>query len=148
MTKRTAIQTFRREHDRFWILAAHPEQNLFAAGNSFFFFFLLLLFHFAIRRAVVNYYYYYFNLGHDSGLVVFKLERERPAYTCQGNFCYYIKDKYLRSYEFTTQRDVPVISIRRANGQFSQPRTLSYNPAEHSILVTKVINQKKKKKKK
>jgi hypothetical protein len=31
--KRTGIQTFRREHDRFWILTAHPEMNLFAAGN-------------------------------------------------------------------------------------------------------------------
>ncbi|GJN30202.1 hypothetical protein PR202_gb18491 [Eleusine coracana subsp. coracana] len=31
-TKRTSIQTFRREHDRFWILAAHPEMNLLAAG--------------------------------------------------------------------------------------------------------------------
>jgi len=106
MSKRTAVQTFRREHDRFWILTAHPEQNLFAAG-------------------------------HDSGLIVFKLERERPAYTVHGNICYYIKDKYLRSYEFTTNRDVPVVSIRRGNGQYSQPRSISYNPAEHSILITK-----------
>lgn len=27
-------QTFRRENDRFWILAAHPEQNLLAAGHD------------------------------------------------------------------------------------------------------------------
>lgn len=33
MTKRTAVQTFRREHDRFWVLTAHPELNLFAAGK-------------------------------------------------------------------------------------------------------------------
>jgi len=33
MTKRTAVQTFRREHDRFWVLTAHPELNLFAAGE-------------------------------------------------------------------------------------------------------------------
>lgn len=45
VTRRTGIQTFRREHDRFWILAAHPEMNLLAAG-------------------------------HDSGMIVFKLERE------------------------------------------------------------------------
>ena len=25
MSKRTGVQTFRREHDRFWILAAHPD---------------------------------------------------------------------------------------------------------------------------
>lgn len=48
------VQTFRRENDRFWILAAHPEQNLLAAG-------------------------------HDSGMIVFKLERERPAYDTHGN---------------------------------------------------------------
>ncbi|KAK1315740.1 Coatomer subunit alpha-1 [Acorus calamus] len=34
VTKRTGIQTFRREHDRFWILAAHPEMNLLAAGHD------------------------------------------------------------------------------------------------------------------
>lgn len=34
VSKRTGVQTFRREHDRFWILAAHPELNLFAAGYS------------------------------------------------------------------------------------------------------------------
>ncbi|KAI3962511.1 hypothetical protein MKW92_032009 [Papaver armeniacum] len=28
VTKRTGVQTFRREHDRFWILALHPEMNL------------------------------------------------------------------------------------------------------------------------
>lgn len=33
MTKRTAVQTFRREHDRFWVLTAHPNLNLFAAGE-------------------------------------------------------------------------------------------------------------------
>ena len=29
---RTGIQTFRRENDRFWVVVAHPTQNLFAAG--------------------------------------------------------------------------------------------------------------------
>ncbi len=49
ISKRLGVQTFRRESDRFWILAAHPDQNLLAAG-------------------------------HDSGMTVFKLERERPAF--------------------------------------------------------------------
>lgn len=34
MTKRTAVATFRRDHDRFWVLTAHPELNLFAAGKK------------------------------------------------------------------------------------------------------------------
>lgn len=34
MSKRTGVTTFRREHDRFWILAAHPDINLLAAGHD------------------------------------------------------------------------------------------------------------------
>uniref|UniRef100_T1J5P8 Coatomer subunit alpha n=1 Tax=Strigamia maritima TaxID=126957 RepID=T1J5P8_STRMM len=34
MAKRTCLHTFRREHDRFWILVAHPTLNLFAAGHD------------------------------------------------------------------------------------------------------------------
>lgn len=34
MSKRVGVQTFRREHDRFWILAAHPDINLLAAGHD------------------------------------------------------------------------------------------------------------------
>jgi coatomer protein complex subunit alpha (xenin) len=33
LQKRTAVQTFRREHDRFWALCVHPHLNLFAAGQ-------------------------------------------------------------------------------------------------------------------
>ncbi|KAK4390745.1 Coatomer subunit alpha-1 [Sesamum angolense] len=62
-TKRTGLQTFRREHDRFWILAAHPEMNLLAAG-------------------------------HDSGMIVFKLERERPAFSVSGDALFYVKDRH------------------------------------------------------
>merc|ERR1719458_1966915 len=34
ISKRLGVQTFRRENDRFWILAAHPDQNLLAAGRD------------------------------------------------------------------------------------------------------------------
>ena len=51
--------------------------------------------------------------GHDSGMIVFKLERERPAYaTHQGNL-YYVKDRYLRHSESANQRENPLISFRR-----------------------------------
>lgn len=49
---------------RFWILAAHPEQNLLAAG-------------------------------HDSGMTVFKLERERPAYYADENKMFYVKVRHM-----------------------------------------------------
>jgi hypothetical protein len=56
-----------------------------------------------------------------SGMIVFKLERERPAYTTHGSTLYYIKDRYLRTYDFTNQRDNPLISIRRGPTSGAQP---------------------------
>ncbi|KAK4689610.1 coatomer subunit alpha, partial [Tremellales sp. Uapishka_1] len=105
MTKRTAVQTFRREHDRFWVLTAHPELNLFAAG-------------------------------HDNGLIVFKLERERPAFSLSGNQLFYVKDKVIRMADLTTGTNQGICSVRKLGSQFVQPRTLSYNPAESAVIVT------------
>ena len=42
---------------------------------------------------------------------MFKLERERPAYATHGGILYYVKDRYLRSYEFATARDNPLIAV-------------------------------------
>lgn len=78
---RTGVQTFRREHDRFWVMSAHPSLNMFAAG-------------------------------HDSGMIVFKLERERPAYAVHNNILFYVKDRYLRKLDFSTSKDNPVIQLR------------------------------------
>lgn len=109
MSKRTISQTFRREHDRFWILAAHPELNLFAAG-------------------------------HDSGLIVFKLERERPAYTIHQNSLFYVRDKSLHCYDFNSNDDVSVAIVKRGNGSQAAPRTVSYNPTEKMALVCTPID--------
>ncbi|KAL5481033.1 hypothetical protein ACEPAI_9974 [Sanghuangporus weigelae] len=105
MAKRSPVQTFRREHDRFWVLAAHPELNLFAAG-------------------------------HDNGLIVFKLERERPAYALHGDTLYYIRDKYVRQYDFNSGADVGVLSVRKFGSPYIPPRTLSFNPAERAVVIT------------
>ena len=105
-TKRTGLQTFRREHDRFWILSSHPEMNLLAAG-------------------------------HDSGMIVFKLERERPAFSVSSDSMYYVKDRFLRFFEFSTQRDTQVIPIRRpGSSSLNQgAKTLSYSPTENAVLI-------------
>lgn len=105
LTKRTAIQTFRRENDRFWMLAAHPNLNLFAAG-------------------------------HDSGLIVFKLERERPAFSVHQDTLYYVRDKYVRSYDFNTGADIGLLSVRKFGSPYVPPRTLSFNPAERAVILT------------
>jgi coatomer subunit alpha len=114
ISKRMGLQTFRRENDRFWILAAHPQQNLLAAG-------------------------------HDSGMIVFKLERERPAMDIHDGRAYYTKERYVRMYSFLDGSDVPVAAVRRTGtagtGMGNLPRTLNYNPydqnaSSHTVLLT------------
>jgi len=119
VSKRVGVQTFRREGDRFWILAAHSNQNLLAAG-------------------------------HDSGMIVFKLERERPAmcYNAPRSKLYYVRGRELFARDYSrgdgSGNDVPVASLRRVGQQAqtdgigSAPRTLVYNPhnpSEGNVLV-------------
>ena len=121
VSKRVGVQTFRRESDRFWILAAHKSQNLLAAG-------------------------------HDSGMIVFKLERERPAYTttCPSGRCYFVRGREMFCHEYsrgtmTSGHDVPITTLRRVgqgavqtDGIGGAPRFLFYNmhnPQEGNILV-------------
>ncbi|KAF2073066.1 hypothetical protein CYY_005621 [Polysphondylium violaceum] len=105
MAKKSTVHMIRREHDRFWTLTSHPNQNLFAAG-------------------------------HDSGMIVFKLERERPAYVQNGNDgVFYLKKKGFHSFDFSTGRSVSLFNINKApsnNGTL----VVSYNPAERAILVS------------
>ena len=107
LNKRTSVQSFKRENDRFWVIAAHPEINLFAAG-------------------------------HDNGVMVFKLERERPASSIYQNQLFYItKEKLVKSYDFLKNAESPaLLSLRKLGSPWMPPRTLSYNPAERAILVT------------
>ena len=107
LNKRTSVQSFKRENDRFWVIAAHPEINLFAAG-------------------------------HDNGVMVFKLERERPAYAVHQNNLFFInKEKHVRSYDFTKNSEsLSMLSLKKLGNAWVPPRTLSYNPAERAILVT------------
>lgn len=107
LNKRTSIHSFKRDNDRFWVIAAHPEVNLFAAG-------------------------------HDNGVMVFKLERERPASSIYQNQLFFItKDKQVRSYDFSKNLESSsLLSLRKFGSTWVPPRTLSYNPAERAILVT------------
>lgn len=107
LNKRTSVQSFKRENDRFWVIAAHPEINLFAAG-------------------------------HDNGVMVFKLERERPASAIyQNNIFFITKDKQVKSYDFQKNIESPtLLTLKKLGSPWVPPRTLSYNPAERAILVT------------
>lgn len=69
------LHRFERARDRFWILAAHPDMNLLAAG-------------------------------HGSGMIVFKLVRERPAFSVSGDSLFYVKDRFLHVHEYSTQKEI------------------------------------------
>ncbi len=45
-----------------------------------------------------NYAMFFVRVGHDNGMLVFKLERERPAYTIHQNTLYYVKVSTLCMY--------------------------------------------------
>ena len=107
LNKRTGIQQFKRENDKFWYIIAHPEINLFAAA-------------------------------HDSGVMVFKLERERPASSLSHNTLFYInKEKQVKSFEIGTDTDtLPLLSLKKIGSSWSTIRTISYNPSERAILAT------------
>lgn len=44
-----------------------------------------------------------FAAGHDSGMLVFKIERERPAYCVYENLVFYVKDRQLRRLDLTNK---------------------------------------------
>jgi coatomer protein complex subunit alpha (xenin) len=64
---------FRRENNRFWALAPHPNLSL----------------------------------------IVFKLERERPVFAVHQDSLYYIRDEYVRSYNFDTGTDLELLSVSK-----------------------------------
>ncbi|GMM33351.1 coatomer subunit alpha [Saccharomycopsis crataegensis] len=107
LNKRTSIKQYTRENDRFWLIAAHPQINLFAAA-------------------------------HDSGVMVFKLERERPPSTLFQNQLFFVNnERQVQTYNFDTKQDsLPVLSLKKIGKPWTMLRSLSYNPSEHSIIVT------------
>eukprot|EP00069_Balaena_mysticetus_P009418 bmy_06316T0 len=71
--------------------------------------------------------------GHDGGMIVFKLERERPAYAVHGNMLHYVKDRFLRQLDFNSSKDVAVMQLR--SGSKFPVFNMSYNPAENAVLL-------------
>jgi coatomer protein complex subunit alpha (xenin) len=112
MTKRAPLYTYKKDHDRFWITAAHPKLNLFAAG-------------------------------HDSGLIVFKLQRERPPYTLfRPNLLLYIRDNtllhssnMLRMLDLETKEEVPLFTVRKTSSSGLAPRHILSHPQSGFIIV-------------
>ncbi|VDM92463.1 unnamed protein product [Onchocerca ochengi] len=75
-----------------------------------------------------------FAAGHDSGMMVFKIERERPAFCVHENLVFYVKDRQLRRLDLTNNKDIALVQLR--SSKLMQPYySLHYNPAENSFLL-------------
>lgn len=100
MDKRHYISSHRRETDRLWTIAAHPKDNLFAAG-------------------------------HDHGLILFKLERERPKQAAIETF---------GANRFSAKH-VVTDNVRR-NLAYVGSNWIKITDSQHNILAT--INEQRK----
>eukprot|EP00762_Andalucia_godoyi_P008493 ANDGO_05748.mRNA.1 Coatomer subunit alpha-1 len=121
LNKRTPLTTVRRDHDRFWTLAVHPENTLMA-------------------------------VGHDSGVAIYKLARERVPFSLvdplfnakatqqsEGGLPYvaYMRDRNLRLFDIATGKDKVLLGGRRSNplSQGGGYRSMSYSSSDRALLV-------------
>uniref|UniRef100_A0A914ZVK8 Coatomer subunit alpha n=1 Tax=Parascaris univalens TaxID=6257 RepID=A0A914ZVK8_PARUN len=81
-----------------------------------------------------------FAAGHDNGMIVFKIERERPASCVHDNLVFYVKDRQLRRLDIANNKDVALIQLR-GNKLTQSYYSLHYNPAENAfLLITRAVN--------
>lgn len=106
LDKRTPVKQFKRENDRFWLVRAHPNLNLFGAA-------------------------------HDSGIMIFKLDRERPPTAANQNQLFFInKEKQVQMFDYHKRiTSLPYVSLKNIGKPWSSFRSMSYNPSQHSVLV-------------
>lgn len=78
-----------------------------------------------------------FGAAHDSGVMIFKLDRERPCSTIHQNQLIFInKNKEVQSFDFQKAvSSLPYMSLKNVGQIWSAFRSISYNPSQHSILV-------------
>lgn len=70
--------------------------------------------------------------GHDNGVMVFKFERERPAFFGLKTNFYFIKDKFIKKYDFDKNTEQTLGVIKKSS---SKPiKTLSIN--ENEMIIT------------
>lgn len=107
LNTRTPVKQFKRDNDRFWLISAHPNINLFAAA-------------------------------HDSGVMVFKLDRERPAHAIHQNQLFYVnKEKQIQIFDYDKQvSSLPTLTLKKIGNTWNNFRSLAYNPSSRSVLVT------------
>ncbi|KAH0480923.1 MAG: hypothetical protein KVP17_001605 [Porospora cf. gigantea B] len=119
INKRTMLHSYRREHDRFWVLAVKPNSDVVA-------------------------------VGHDTGMVVFKLERERVphAIPAHDTRLFVVKDEWLTIRDIHSQLEQQIVQITKPYTQcitscqinpYNGPNsgtTLLYFISDIQVLVT------------
>jgi coatomer protein complex subunit alpha (xenin) len=68
-------------------------------------------------------------------VIIVKLECERPLFAVHQDTFYYIRDKYVRTYDFNTGSDVRLLNMRKFGSPYVPPRTLRFNLAERAIIA-------------
>ena len=105
------LAKYRRQDDRFWTLAVHPTQPLFAAG-------------------------------HDTGLVLFRMMRQRPTFDVSGDSIFYYQKNTIRKYNYKRQSDGIVGTTKprptgnRSTPLDSPPIRFSYSASHNKLLVS------------
>ena len=80
-----------------------------------------------------------FAAGHDNGLIVFKMNRERPPYALtpdaatSGDCLFYVRDKLVRSFALDSGTDSDEF-VAALDHSLKLPATLSFSPTERAIL--------------
>lgn len=76
---------------------------------------------------------------HDSDVMVFKLDRERPASTVnpQMQELFFINnDNQVQKYNFNSKNtSLPLISLKKVALPWNKIKNISYNPSENSMLI-------------
>lgn len=112
--KRCPMSTHRKENDRFWTCAAHPRENIYAAG-------------------------------HDSGVILFKLEKERPAFCVYKDYILYVRRRQICRYNMRTNATKPIQTLmpRTEMSQYYQRlHCYSYDEKRASNIIVSVRSNK------
>ncbi|SCU93742.1 LAMI_0E15434g1_1 [Lachancea mirantina] len=84
-----------------------------------------------------------FGAAHDSGIMVFKLDRERPCSALNQNQLIFVnKEKQVQIFDYHKRvATLPYVSLKKIGNTWNAFRSISYNPSQHSILVNSIDGQ-------
>ncbi|CEP62555.1 coatomer subunit alpha LALA0_S05e08240g [Lachancea lanzarotensis] len=87
-----------------------------------------------------------FGAAHDSGIMVFKLDRERPCSVINQNQLIFVnKEKQVQTFDYQKKiSSLPYASLKKIGHTWNAFKSISYSPSQHSVLVNCSDNQSEK----